>query len=242
MIQNSLFWQLPHNFRRRLYKMAQPEDYARLNNYRTLEPEKVTAPTFKPFLDTRTLFVHIPKTAGIAIGHGVYGRHTGNHTTIAEYQMAFSRQEFTAMFTFTFVRNPWDRLLSAYQFMKKGGRNEGDRQWSADHLASFTNFEAFVLGWVNPENVLKGIHFTPQHHFLTNPGSDRIMVDFVGRFENLQADWDALQTKVKVTSTLEPVNVNRSADDDHRQHYTPKMVERVRQVYAKDIALFGYSF
>ena len=243
MIQNSLFWSLPHNLRRQVFRLIKPREYQALAAYRTRDIEKITAQTFKPFLESKTLFVHIPKTAGIAVGHAVYGRHTGNHTTIAEYQMTFSKAEFDSMFKFTFVRNPWDRLLSAFLFLKAGGRNEGDQQWAETHLGNFPDFEHFVNDWVTTENVMKGIHFKPQHQFLTNPHSDEILVDFVGRFEDLEADWKALRQKIATVAELAEVNVNTAKKgDDYRTHYTDEMAKIVERVYQKDIQLFGYHF
>lgn len=242
MIQNKLFWKLPHDIRRSVFKRARPAEYNKLKAYRTRETEKITGQSFKPFLDTNTLFVHIPKTAGIAIGHSIYGRHTGNHTTIAEYQMVFSKVEFDNMFKFTFVRNPWDRLLSAFLFLKAGGRNTGDKQWAETHLLNYTDFESFVLNGLNDEMVMEGIHFKPQHSFVTNPNSADVLVDFIGRFEHLEEDWKALTQNISAKTELKEVNVNRAKKDDFHLHYTDKMAEIVADVYQKDIAIFGYTF
>ena len=242
MIEDPLFWKLPHALRRGLFRFVQPDAFETLSSYRDLQPEKISAQTFKPFLDSKTLFVHIPKTAGIAIGHAVYGRHTGNHTTFAEYQLAFSKSECASFFSFTFVRNPWDRLLSAYTFMKAGGRNDGDRAWSEKHLSSFLSFNEFVQKWVTHDNVHKGIHFKPQFEFITLPGSDQIRVDFVGRYEQLQEDWENLSRHLKTKGELKPINQTAGKTRDYRDMYTTETKEIVANVYAKDIALFGYTF
>jgi hypothetical protein len=164
-----LFWKLPPALRRSWFALRHPRTYRALRDLRTADPEPQNAPTFKPFLESNSLFIHIPKAAGISLGHGLFGRHTGNHTTLAEYEIAFTRAELDRFFKFTFVRNPWDRLVSAFLFLKKGGRNESDRRWAEEHLDSFDTFDDFVVRWVARENLGKGIHFLPQHRFITTP-------------------------------------------------------------------------
>ena len=166
---NRFYWLLPYEIRRKLFKVIHPKKYEYLTWLRTENPVQLNSPTFKPFIDNKCIFVHIPKAAGISIGYSLFGRHTGNHTTIEEYQIAFNKQEFECFFKFTFVRNPFDRLFSAFHFMRKGGRNPDDARWTEEHLSKFNTFEDFVLNWVNEENIQKGVHFIPQYRFITNP-------------------------------------------------------------------------
>lgn len=58
----------------------------------------------------------------------LFGNLGGAQLRIPHDQLIFSQREFEDYFKFTFVRNPWDRLLSAFLFLKKGGANKVDRQ------------------------------------------------------------------------------------------------------------------
>ena len=45
--------------------------------------------SYKPFVDSKSLFVHIPKCAGVSISKGLYGNLAGGHTTLSGYLNAF---------------------------------------------------------------------------------------------------------------------------------------------------------
>ncbi len=233
---------LPYNERRILFKFYNPSKYQLLNNLRVNSPKELNSPTFKPFLQHKCIFVHIPKAAGISVGYSLFGRHTGNHTTIAEYQIAFSKKEFDSFFKFTFVRNPWDRLLSAFLFLKNGGRNQTDYNWSHKHLTRFNNFNDFVNGWINRENVNSGIHFKPQYEFVTLPTKHKHELDFIGYYENIVNDFDRIRSKLGIGKKLEYNNKTKSKQKDYRSYYNDKNIGIVADVYREDIDFFGYDF
>ncbi len=237
-----LLWKLPYPLRRALRASADPRRYLDLRRLRSAEPARLIDPTLKPFIGRQCIFVHVPKAAGISMGYSLFGRHTGNHATIADYQLAFSELEFRRAFKFAFVRNPWDRLLSAYTFLKAGGRNESDQQWANQHLAPFDAFEEFVEGWVTPENVRKGVHFRPQHEFVTTPKGPELAVDFLGRFENIAEDYEALRGKLGFGELLRSENRTPGERLNYREHYTDEMRDVVARAYQDDIDIFGYHF
>ena len=99
----------------------------------------------------KCIFIHIPKAAGTAVTQALFGP-VSRHVPYFEYEKANPRK-FKRYFKFAFVRNPWDRLVSTYFFLKRGGLNEMDRQWAEKNLSVFDNFDSFVRGWVNEENI-----------------------------------------------------------------------------------------
>lgn len=232
---------MPYSFRRHAFRIAHPKKYKRLLSLRDATPEKLNGATFKLFLERRCLFVHVPKAAGISIGYGLFGRHTGNHTTVSEYQIAFTKSEFDGMFKFTFVRNPWDRVLSAFMFLKNGGRNKTDLAWSVKHLSEFQTFEDFVKGFVDTKNIYSGIHFVPQYRFVTTHNL-KIAVDFVGRFESITEDYNHISDVLGFGSTLTEANKTREKADDYRRYYSSETADIVADAYKIDIELFGYNF
>jgi hypothetical protein len=240
---SSLIWRLPYGVRRWLRAAARPGHFLELRRLRTAEPERLNAPTLKPFIRHRCIFVHIPKAAGISVGYALFGRHTGNHATVADYQLAFSRREFEGFFTFTFVRNPWDRLVSAYHFLKNGGRNEEDRRWAEVHLADYSSFEAFVHGWVDRKNINTALHFIPQYRFITLPGRSGPQVDFVGCVESIESDFARVRERVGGgAAALTCDNRTAGRREDFRSYYDDRTREIVAGVYREDIELLGYEF
>ncbi len=234
-LASKLFWRLPHDLRRVLFRLRHPETGAAWDRQREVVPDRPEEPSLKPCLGRRAIFVHIPKAAGISIGHGLFGRHTGNHLTIAEYKLAFPRREFDACFKFAFVRNPWDRLVSAYTFLANGGRNEQDRRWRDAHLARFAGFEEFVRGWVNEDNVHTALHFKPQHSFLVAPDRPCIAVDFVGYFENLDADYAAVRERIGGGEPLTVANPTAGRRADYRSCYTDATRDIVARAYRSEV-------
>ena len=238
----NLLWRLPLEHRRRLFKNTYLKKYGFFPNlpYSTLtDPE---GSSLRPFYDNRCIFVHIPKAAGISVGTGLFGGATGNHLSVLEYQMIFNEGDFEQFFKFTFVRNPWDRAVSAYFFLKKGGRNQGDLLWSQHHLSEYRDFDAFVKGWLTEKNVHSGRHFRPQYSYLCLPGKSDPVVDFIGRYETLGTDYEIIRAKLGVGTALNSINVTEGKQKDYRDYYSDETKEIVANVYRKDIELFGYDF
>ena len=118
----------------------------------------------------RAIFIHIPKTAGSSVAQALFGG--SRHVPYFEYERINPRK-FKRFFKFSFVRNPWDRLVSTFFFLKNGGMNEMDRRFAAENLAGYDNFAAFVEGWLNEKNIWSWIHFKPQHYYICDANSTR---------------------------------------------------------------------
>ncbi|HIG73543.1 MAG TPA: hypothetical protein EYQ24_02885, partial [Bacteroidetes bacterium] len=112
-----------------------------------------------PLLDARVVFVHIPKTGGLSIANAVYRTEGGGHRTVEEYKRELGPEVFASLVSFTVVREPTERLASAFRFLKRGGINDLDQAFAAEHLAPFDTLEDFVTGWLTPETARSQIHF-----------------------------------------------------------------------------------
>ncbi len=75
------------------------------------------------------IFIHIPKCAGVSVCQSLFGNLGPGHLTLRQHQEVLDSRTFDSMFKFSFVRNPWDRLVSAFYFLKQGGYNEADANW-----------------------------------------------------------------------------------------------------------------
>jgi len=241
-IRNKIYWSFSYEFRQTMFMAIHPIEYMLLKSLRTKEPERFKPRTFKPFIENRCIFVQIPKVAGVSISNSLFGYHTGGHVTIPEYQLVFNRKEFDSFFKFTFVRNPWDRLLSAFLYLKNGGRNKGDYQWAEKYLLAYNSFNDFVMEWVNERNITKGIHFKPQYRFLTTPNNLKPEVDFIGFFENIVDDYQYIRNVLRFGEELKYENKTKGKTNDYRLYYNDKTIEIVSKVYRDDIELFGYDF
>lgn len=186
--------------------------------------------------DFRCIFIHIPKAAGTSVALTLFGQGS-RHVPWFEYQKANPRK-FKSYFKFTFVRNPWDRLASSYFFLRKGGMNADDAAWAEANLRDFDDFASFVRGWVNERNIQTWVHFRPQHYFICNPDG-KVMMDFVGRMENMESDFSYVAERLGCTRKL--MEVNSGSNRNYNAYYDDETREIVRRVYARDIELFGYG-
>jgi hypothetical protein len=219
------------------------------------------------------LFVHVPKTAGQSVEQFFMDRlgldwdrdraevMLGDnpdrsrgceklaHLSAAEYVADgfVEAAEFERLFKFSFVRNPYARIVSEYLY-----RN----------YFSHRSFRDFVLhklpapGWNDDWR-----HVMPQYDML-HDCDGRLLVDYVGRFENLQRDFDVVCRGLGIEDSALPHrnpsdkrsrNIKRRVrnlifrnGEDRLRHYTEFYDDETRaavdRLYRRDIETFGYEF
>ena len=231
----SALWRLiPENERALLLGMAP--------HYRQRHIERVLKgrARYQPCFDQhRALFIHVPKSAGRSIVRGLFDVRSVEHAPADWYQQ-LDPEKFNSYFKFTFVRNPWDRAVSAYTYLQQGGSaaSEEDRAWSA-FGSEFSSFDDFASHWLTPENARRYALFTPQVDFLKDRFG-RIDMDFIGRFENLAEDFAVVADKLGINASLP--HINSSREQQYETYYSQASRERVAETYAEDIELLAYRF
>lgn len=202
------------------------------------------SPYGEKILETEAIFVHVPKAAGSSIKTELYGAPLYGHRRIVEFY-AYDPVRAAAFFKFGFVRNPWDRLLSAWTYLVQGeGTNRRDRAFAREHLSPLGDFTAFVTALDAPRRarrVLRYDHFRSQAHWICLPGQSGHALDFLGRFERMEDDMAALRAQLG----LPPRAATRIRGSDHppyRDAYTERTRGIVADLYAEDIRLLGYAF
>lgn len=228
-----------HYFYRTYLQYVRPSKFHRFQEQRTRPmPDNHSC---VPFDQHRCIFVHIPKCAGISVSRSLFGNVSGAHHTLKKFQIMFGPREFSEYFKFSFVRNPWDRLVSAFHFLKKGGLTVCDKKWSDKNLSPYPDFDAFVRRGLQEKKIRAFPHFRPQCDYICL-AKNRPGVDFIGYFENLDEDFSYICQQLKVNPTLQSLNRNDSRKRDFREYYTAETREIVSRVYADDIQVLGYSF
>jgi len=231
---------LPYALRSILYRVVYRSRYKRLAGLRSADTD--SGYSCKSCDELKCIFIHIPKCAGVSVSNALFGNLGGGHTSVREYQMIFNKAEFEEYFKFSFVRNPWDRLVSTYFFLKEGGLNEQDRDWARNNLMAYNGFDSFVKGWLNRKNIHSYAHFIPQYEFLCLPGSHVPQVDFIGYFENFGRDFAYVADKLGIHPDLQHKNCSATRSKDYKDYYTAETRDMVYKVYKEDIEIFGYSY
>lgn len=149
-------------------------------------------------------------------------------------------------FTFSFVRNPFTRVLSAYLDKivgKPGTTNRIQQQMGIDPSRYIPTFEEFVDVVYNQSIQDMNPHWTPQTSLL---GIDKVRYDFLGRFEYFEDSIMQLITKAELRVPEGAFGLGKdhatSADTRLQDNYTPKAIERVQEVYSKDFECLGYGW
>ncbi len=211
------------------------------------------------------IFVHVPKCAGTSIetyfGHNAEHLNQ-DHRTIRELEplalsplatvdglqilakrarnrvqrltggghATLNTDQYNSYYKFAFVRNPWDRTVSWYKNMM---RNKSMRQ--AAGLAENCDLATFV----ESQSGKGGLR--PQTYWLNNARGE-LAVDFVGRFEQLEADFTKVCDHLEMPREDLPKMLVKGGRADYRALYTPQLEKQVGKLFKEEISLFGYSF
>jgi len=187
-----------------------------------------------------SIFIHIPKCAGISVATAMYGKQQSPaHLKLVNYKILLPKNTFNEAYKFTFVRNPWDRVVSAYEYFLRGGRVAHDKKWAEDVLYRYKNFDEFVVEWVREENIWKKEHFALQSSFVTLNG--KLAVDFVGRYEEIGSDYEKLRGILNLGKPLPVINKTLGRRP-YQNYFSDKTAAIIERVYLDDIQLFNYSF
>jgi hypothetical protein len=149
------------------------------------------------------------------------------HVTAAQIAAEMGVDEFQSYFSFAIVRNPWDWQVSLYTFASKSTRH---RQHQL--VAGFADFNEY-LRWRCREEV----RFQKSYLYSTEGEQ---LVDFIGRYENLEADFQSICRRIGVEEELPVLNVSKTKP--YQEYYTPETRELVRKIFAPDIETFHYTF
>jgi hypothetical protein len=201
----------------------------------------------------RFIFVHIPKSGGTSIAKalGPYEDHARlkwfwrravprlltprqrtrfrvrfhlTHRRASE--MASHIADYDRLFSFGIVRNPWDRHVSLYEYLRQTPSRRLHKQVES------LSFEEYLSAQREDRSGRQASWLCDE--------SGNLIVDFVGRFERLEDDFAQVCEKVGVKGRLP--HLNRSRRDTYRSYYTAATRDLVGRIDRRDIELFDYSF
>ncbi len=166
----------------------------------------------------KTIFVHINRTGGSSI-ETAFGKKLKNHQRPKEIIEKIGLEKWNKFFKFTFVRNPWDRIVSIYHHRKQNRKivNEESHKWiySINESYSFSQ-----IWWLKHKN--------------------KIDMDFIGKFENLELDFKKVCKEIN--ANLKLPHVNSSKHTHYSSYYDLDSKKFVSKVCEEEIELFKYKF
>lgn len=176
------------------------------------------------------------------------------HSTALEARQFLGEGLYPKFFKFGFVRHPVDRLHSLYSYALKLAHDaeltdderrhqQASGQWpdrapfrykaiaAALESNSFSDFALHPLTWADAGA-------QPQWQSLCNAQGE-LIVDFVGKVESIEQDFTHICEKLEVNVPLEVRN--SSTDKKSALELSPLALATVRERFARDFELFGYS-
>lgn len=191
---------------------------------------------YRPFiLRSKVIFIHIPKAAGSSVGSILYGTDRPGHYKAWEYQWE-NPKKFSEYYKFSIVRNPYDRICSAFYFLKQGGKSRNDSLWAKKNLASYASVNDFVLNALGEREVQDWIHFIPQYLFICDEKGE-ILVDDVFKLEAIQNHVNSLNANANINIQLLP-KLNQSISG---HPLTSEAKTTIRRIYSEDFRVLGYE-
>ena len=209
----------------------------------------------------RFLFVHIAKTGGTSVRSalqryrwrdpyylpqwiasrlsGMTGHRLGiklpRHCKAITAQEMLPREFYDSLFKFAFVRNPWDLQVSSYHHIRR------ERPQLLQANESFDDFLRRKLDPERPWQYHLDTSIESQSHYIIDL-QGRQIVDFIGRYETLQEDFDHICDRIGITPITLPHRRKASDRADYRGYYDDSTRRLVAEHFAPDIERLGYEF
>ncbi len=177
-------------------------------------------------------FVHINKTGGSSIERAL--RLPFEHKTAAEKIAELGADEWARRYTFTVVRNPWDKVVSHYHY-----RVQTNQTGLGARPLPFGDWVRLAYRDHDPAYYDQPRMFMPQADWITGPDGG-LLVDEVCRFETLAADFAAVCRRIGTSAAIPHEKPSRRGP--YREHYDDAAAEIVREAFARDIERFHYQF
>lgn len=203
--------------------------------------------------EKKFIFFHIFKCAGNSMrkilktseDERLCGEYQSGHSLPRDMRVALyeigKRNVFDDYFKFTIVRNPFDWLLSTYHYIRAYPNHNYHNDVIRMSLIEFIQFYVDVM-MLNRGRKLGQNKCTTLLDFITDENG-KVIVDFFGKFENLDADMKIIYEKVGIEYRELPfINVNPTRDVNYRTRYDAKGRELVEKHFAKDLEYFNYKF
>lgn len=186
------------------------------------------------------LFIHVPRTNGNTVKM-MYRDHIYyfSHDTALQVRARLANHKYYATWSFSFVRNPWERMISLYYYFRESRHEEmhTDLDWQR---------EDFHTWLYTPYMSKKGYEWTAKQcpvNMLCDLGG-KLMVDHVFRFEDLRGSHDKIAQKLGI----KPIVLRHRKRSEFKNHTVRELIiepddrELIEKNGAWEIEKFGYTF
>lgn len=205
--------------------------------------------------DKKCLYIGVSKAGNTSIKAVIYSMpdmgdyrnvHKAVHQESGRAKIS-SLKDYEDYFKFTFVRNPFDRLVSCYE-----NKLHSDKE-SVGVTIKELIYDRYLMGYLHKDlgfaNFAKKVcripdkyadrHFVSQtFQMLREDGS--LIPDYVGKFENFSEDFEYVREKFDL-QPLPHYNKTKKERKNWMDYYDLETARLVYERYKKDIEMFGYQ-
>jgi len=190
------------------------------------------------------IFLHISKCGGTSIESAF--KAWRNQYSRDYFYLGKNRQHFllneilreypecSGYFKFAFIRNPFSRIVSEYNYILKEASKALKHPIAHLKGISFRDFILDLEKHLN-DNAYAYHNLSLCDYLLNKEGE--LVVDFVGRLENFQEDFNKVCPNI-----LLPHEFSSGKNKHYTEYYDDETKQIVAEKYAKDIEYFGYEF
>jgi hypothetical protein len=189
----------------------------------------------------KCILVHIPRCGGTSMEISMVGDNWFKIDRTTKHLIASTAKKiyepyWDDYFKFSFVRNPWDRMVSMSRYSNfYGCRIEGGKLNVNEYMKRWSNSEIDPRSKSKTENI-KPIKNAVYLNILNEE------LDFIGRFENLLEDFGKVCSILNCKNKLPHSQYNKKTPKRYTEYYNDETQQIVAEKYAKDIEHFGYKF
>lgn len=187
------------------------------------------------------IFVHIYRCGGNSIRtilnkDNIITNQHQSHATASEIMDFHGKEYFESVFKFSFVRNPFDHLVSLYEFIRKYPTHHFHQNVIRMRFGQF-------IKWYHSQIIKKsrtdngGLH--TMKDFLYK--GDELLVNFVGKFENFAEDINYICKKLNIKCDEIP-KINSVDHPNYKTYYDTSLIDLVYNNFKEDLNTFDYAW
>ena len=112
-----------------------------------------------------------------------------------------------------------------------------------EQVSKLKDFNDFVLWFADNLPKLNSVYDNQKDFIYDDKGSQ--LVNFIGRYENLEGDFRKILEEVGlplVTLPVKNATKEKNTENAYRKLYNERSIELVAQLRSADIHIFGYEF
>lgn len=191
-----------------------------------MPPQKNNKMTYK--------FIHIPKVAGSSLLEIIKKdcpiKYVGHQRA--------SDISFRNVSSLAFVRNPYDRLVSAYFYLINSEKLASALPLYKKIVTVYSGFKDFILN-IDKDNLIEKIlHLKPMHYWLCDDNKN-ILVKNIFKIENIM-EIDKFLEGAGIHEKLSEIHTNTSQHKYYTEYLTKEITDEINRLYKLDFELFNY--